>query len=939
VVATIAPVIASVAMWLITGSLFALMFAALGPLTAIAGLLDARIGAGRARRRGRERFDRDADRARALILRAHELEGAAIADAHPVASSLVLRSGADPYRWRADSGGSTVVVVGPGSVRSAVRLDRRSSADGHDPSIDETLAELDASARDREGHVLIDARLGIGIVGVPPLTAAVARAIAVQLAWALSPRTHWVEAEPGESAWTGLLPHPGPPTTPAGPSGAFRFGRVGSTDADIVVATAEREAQLPSACGVVIATSAGSGSAIVQHPDRTERRPIALELLSREEAAAWAASVRVDAEREGLVTGAHGLPGAVALRELYDLTALDAEPPPPGLAARFCSSARGPVEIDLVRHGPHAVIGGTTGSGKSELLVTWVLSLAARYPPERVTFLLVDFKGGAAFGPLAALPHTVGIVTDLDPERALRALTSLKAELAFRERALAEAQVSDIGRVADLARLVIVVDEFATMVSDHPDLHALFSDIAARGRSLGVHLVLCTQRPGGVIRDSVLANADLRISLRVNNRSDSEAVVGCHDAAALPVKPRGRAVIRVAGGDPVHAQIALADGDDARLIATAHPVLAPIRRPWCEPLPGRVSIDAVPVAAAPGGGGEPQLGGAPAADDLVFGLADLPHQQRIGLAIWNPPTMGNAIVLGATGSGKTTALETIGSRAGRVVWVPRSPDAAWDTVCALEAELPDSTLVIVDDVDSLLARLPFEYRGAFVERLVRVLRDGHERGTHAVLAAERLTADAVPLASLVPDRLLLRHSTRQDWVAAGGESSTFTASLPPGGARWRGSRIQVACGAPGRPAETPAVLSNVAGSRPLAIVSSRARALADRLAPHGRVIELAGISGDLRAALLESGDPVAGAGARPILLGDADDWQSRWGALGALRDHADVLFESCALSDYRALSRSRDLPPLIVSQPALTAAVCWQLTRDGTATRVRLPLG
>jgi S-DNA-T family DNA segregation ATPase FtsK/SpoIIIE len=514
----------------------------------------------------------------------------------------------------------------------------------------------------------------------------------------------------------------------------------------------------------------------------------------------------------------------------------------------------------------------------------------------------------------------------------------VKAELVFRERALAEAGANDIDSVAKLPRLVIVVDEFATMVSEHPDLHALFVDIAARGRSLGVHLVLCTQRPSGVIRDSVLANADLRISLRVNNASDSDAVVGCGDAAGLPPHPQGRAVIRVAGRDPEHVQIAIAGSDDARLIATRHPDSPPIRRPWCEPLDAHVPIEDLPPARAEDVSQQGLCGSSPEAREIVFGLADLPHQQRIGLATWRPLAVGNVLVLGSTGSGKSTALETIASRSPRVVWVPRSADAAWDTVCALDTDCPDSTMVLIDDLDSLVARIPMDYRGAFVERVTRVLRDGPGRSTYAVLAAERLSAEAAPIASLVTERLLLRHSTRQDWVLSGGESSTFTAALPAGGGRWRGDRVQVACGAPARPREQPARVVELDPTRPLAIVSSRGRALAPRIARLGRVLELSTITGDLEVAVSGSGYSGEDVASRPILVGDPDDWQSRWGALAALRDRADILFDSCTVSDYRALSRSRELPPLIAGRPNSHLALCWHVTRDGTAVRVELPL-
>ena len=108
-----------------------------------------------------------------------------------------------------------------------------------------------------------------------------------------------------------------------------------------------------------------------------------------------------------------------------------------------------------------------------------------------------------------------------------------------------------------------MVDEFAAMVQDFPELHELFADIAARGRSLGVHLILCTQRPAGVVRDAVLANCTLRISLRVNNRADSTAVIGSDAAAALPRLPLGRAIVCLPGEEPQPVQVAITCDSDA----------------------------------------------------------------------------------------------------------------------------------------------------------------------------------------------------------------------------------------------------------------------------------------------------------------------------------------------------------------------------------------
>ena len=168
--------------------------------------------------------------------------------------------------------------------------------------------------------------------------------------------------------------------------------------------------------------------------------------------------------------------------------------------------------MDLRADGPHALIGGTTGAGKSELLQTLVASIAASHTPERVTFLLVDYKGGAAFKECVDLPHTVGMVTDLDGHLVDRVLVSLRAELRRRERVLHHHGAKDI---LELERrdplnappaLVLVVDEFATLAKELPGFVDGVVSIAQLGRSLGIHLILATQRPAGAINDNIRAN-------------------------------------------------------------------------------------------------------------------------------------------------------------------------------------------------------------------------------------------------------------------------------------------------------------------------------------------------------------------------------------------------------------------------------------------------
>ena len=219
---------------------------------------------------------------------------------------------------------------------------------------------------------------------------------------------------------------------------------------------------------------------------------------------------------------------------------------PYGLRAPIGMGPSGPLVLDLVEHGPHALIGGTSGAGKSELLQSMVAALIHEYPPTRLTFLFVDYKGGAATEVFNTVPHTVGYVTNLDASLSLRALTSLRAELNHRMR-LMEGKAKDLAEMLEKhpdeapPSLVIVVDEFATLVKEVPEFVAGVVDIAQRGRSLGVHLILATQRPSGSVNDNILANTNLRISLRMLDASESRTVIGVPAAAdiALPLKGRG----------------------------------------------------------------------------------------------------------------------------------------------------------------------------------------------------------------------------------------------------------------------------------------------------------------------------------------------------------------------------------------------------------------
>ncbi len=203
--------------------------------------------------------------------------------------------------------------------------------------------------------------------------------------------------------------------------------------------------------------------------------------------------------------------------------------------------------LDIVKDGPHGLIAGTTGSGKSELLTTITAGLAHKASPEFINFVLIDYKGGATFNKFEKLPHTVGLITDLAPRLAERALISLRAELTRREKILKAQGVKDLSELllSPPPRLLIVVDEFASMVEELPEFLNSLVEIARRGRSLGVHLILATQRPGGIISTNISANTNFKICLRTQSESDSIDVINTTDAAFLPADVPGRACFRI----------------------------------------------------------------------------------------------------------------------------------------------------------------------------------------------------------------------------------------------------------------------------------------------------------------------------------------------------------------------------------------------------------
>ncbi|GAA4656559.1 FtsK/SpoIIIE domain-containing protein [Arthrobacter cryoconiti] len=366
------------------------------------------------------------------------------------------------------------------------------------------------------------------------------------------------------------------------------------------------------------------------------------------------------------------------------------------LRALVGSKGVAPMYLDLKTEGPHALVGGTTGAGKSEFLQAWVLGMAAAYSPDRLSFLFVDYKGGAAFADCVKLPHTVGLVTDLSPHLVRRALTSLRAELHYREHLLNRKKAKDLlamEREADPEAppsLVIVVDEFAALAKEVPEFVDGVVDVAARGRSLGLHLILATQRPSGVIKDNLRANTNMRIALRMADVDDSQDILGEPTAAYFSPSIPGRGAAKTgpgriqgfqtgyAGGwttrtpqrpridivemdfgagaaweqelEQVPVEDSAGPNDISRAVANISLAavelgVKPPRKPWLSELPDTYDFSKLPN---------------PRTDEkLLLGVMDDPAHQSQPTVFFEPDRDGNMAILGASGSGKSAALRTL----------------------------------------------------------------------------------------------------------------------------------------------------------------------------------------------------------------------------------------------------------------------------------------
>ncbi|MCL1790061.1 MAG: type VII secretion protein EssC [Peptococcaceae bacterium] len=375
-----------------------------------------------------------------------------------------------------------------------------------------------------------------------------------------------------------------------------------------------------------------------------------------------------------------------------------------------------PFKLDLHEnfHGPHGLVAGMTGSGKSEFIMTLILSLAVNYHPYEVAFILIDYKGGGMAKSFENLPHTAGIITNLDGAAIKRSLISIESELKRRQAIFAQAGkqqgVSNIdiykyqklyreGAVREpLQHLFIISDEFAELKTQQPEFMTQLVSAARIGRSLGIHLILATQKPSGVVDDQIWSNSRFRVCLKVQDKSDSIDMLKRPDAAELT--ETGRFYLQVgynelfdigqsawAGAPYYPADKTITEKDDSVLIIdrnghplreakpvnTRHQTPNPskqldavtkylrtianeenirVRPLWLDPIDPKILLSTLKTEY-------PSVPRKPYILNPIIGVYDDPARQQQHLLTLPLSTEGNAIVYGAADTGKTTFLNTL----------------------------------------------------------------------------------------------------------------------------------------------------------------------------------------------------------------------------------------------------------------------------------------
>jgi hypothetical protein len=404
--------------------------------------------------------------------------------------------------------------------------------------------------------------------------------------------------------------------------------------------------------------------------------------------------------------------------------------------------------IDPTSDSPHFLIAGRTGSGKSELLTLLIIDWAERFSPEQLTIIGIDFKGGATFSRLAGLPHLVATVTDLNAGLLPRVFAGISFEIRRRETLFANLGVRRIEDYLGLPRLVIAIEEYHEVIRIVPAFSELVSDIARRGRSLGIHLVIVTQHPSGVVKDAVLVNIPVRISLALNTASEVASVIG---EPARVVPGRGEALVRLDSGAARIASIANNQFERLQKLNARWRGVTKPDAPWREALLS-------PVLATDPAQGE-------------FGILDDIENASHRPAFWSP-AVGDVWICGATGSGRSLAI--------------RALTAGWEST-VFSDYVPGhnrKSLVVIDDVNLLQGEAGSKARADFEQKISLI------RGVKGIVVVAAGTNPKPPrMLGTFRNTLLLRMDTLEDHREAGGQPWNFDPNSEPGVGLWNGTRV------------------------------------------------------------------------------------------------------------------------------------------------------
>lgn len=332
----------------------------------------------------------------------------------------------------------------------------------------------------------------------------------------------------------------------------------------------EAEEFFPRGCGQIVRLNGTSGeSAVLETLNGGVEQAFTPTVVS--DAAATAAALRLAGIHVEEVALEQTLTKNITLFELFNiLTPSDIDLERAWASSEVYKSMSAPIGVkrknEIVSldisdkasaHGPHGLVAGTTGSGKSEILQTYVLSMAVRFHPYDVSFVIIDFKGGGMANQFKDLPHLVGAITNIDGREIDRSLKSIKAELIRRQTLFSQSGVNHIndyirlfkeGAVTQpLPHLIMIVDEFAELKAEYPDFMKEIISAARIGRTLGVHLILATQKPSGVVDNQIWSNSKFKLCLKVQSREDSNEVL--HSPLAAEIVEPGRAYFQVGNNE------------------------------------------------------------------------------------------------------------------------------------------------------------------------------------------------------------------------------------------------------------------------------------------------------------------------------------------------------------------------------------------------------